>query len=166
MYVQHEDGETDYIYRRPWYMNIPICYLDPNISCTTRAHERTLALSDPPVFLNFASWLMNLHGGFQDMAIWSAHEQTKAVERPWSEQVGEEEPCGGLFLLRLRWLRLAFHLEVLPDGLPDGVYCLLIDRLACRTADVERVDSHPASCGHLCSSNSQAVLTEDAGDLR
>lgn len=93
-----------------------------------------------------------------------AHEP-ETVERPRSKQVGKEEPCGGLFLLRLLWLRLAFHLKAVAYGLPDGVYCLLINSLSCRTEDIERVDSHPAPRGHLCSCDSQAVLAEDAGDL-
>lgn len=96
--------------------------------------------------------------------LWSAHEP-ETVERPRPKQVGKEEPCGGLFLLRLLWLRLAFHLKAVAYGLPDGVYCLLINILSRGTTDVECVHSHPAPRGHLCSCNSQAVLTEDAGDL-
>src|SRR5437868_843948 len=109
---------------------------------------------------------MNLQGDFQSRTIRSTHEQRETVERSRPEQVSEEEPCGGIFLLWFWWLRLAFHLNVVAYGLPDGVYCLLINCLPCRTANIERVDSHPASRAHLCSCDSQAVLAEDAGHLR
>lgn len=101
---------------------------------------------------------------FLEVTARSAHEP-KAVERPRAKQVGEEEPRGGLFLLRLRWLGLAFHLEAVAYGLPDGVDRLLVDGLPRGAAHVERVHGHPAPRGHLRPRDRQAVLTEDAGDL-